>query len=131
MTKAAGDGKPFFAYLAVYAPHQPATPAPQDEQAFPGLQAPRDPAFNEADVSDKPQYIRELPLLTARQQRNIDNLYRKRAQSLQAVDRGVARLSDPFRQNGQLDNPDILFTSDHGFHPGQHRMPPGQQTAYE
>jgi arylsulfatase A-like enzyme len=25
---------PFFAYLAVYAPHQPATPAPQDEREF-------------------------------------------------------------------------------------------------
>lgn len=131
ITQAARQGKPFFAYLAVYAPHQPATPAPQDEQAFPGLQAPRDPSFNEADVSDKPAYIRDLPLLSPSRQRNIDNLYRRRAQSLQAVDRGVAGLVDQLRQNGQLDNTYIIFTSDNGFHLGQHRMPAGKQTAYE
>ncbi len=129
--QAAKDGKPFFVYLAVYAPHQPATPAPQDAQAFPGLQAPRDPSFDEADVSDKPRYIRDLPLLSAREQRNIDNLYRRRARSLQAVDRGVAGLIDDLRRNGQLDNTYVIFTSDNGFHLGQHRMPSGKQTAYE
>lgn len=131
INQAAQQRKPFFAYLAVYAPHQPATPAPQDEQAFSGLQAPRDPAYNEADVSDKPAYIRELPPLSQRQQGNIDNLYRRRAQSLQAVDRGVAGLIDQLRQNGQLDDTYIIFTSDNGFHLGQHRMPSGKQTAYE
>jgi N-acetylglucosamine-6-sulfatase len=131
VTQAAKQNKPFFAFLAVYAPHQPATPAPQDEQAFPGLQAPRDPSYNEADVSDKPQYITELPRLSQRQQTNIDNLYRRRAQSLQAVDRGVAGLIDTLAQNGQLDNTYIIFTSDNGFHLGQHRMPAGKQTAYE
>lgn len=131
INQTARDGKPFFAYLAVYAPHQPATPAPPDAQAFPGLQAPRDPSFNEPNVSDKPQYIRELPLLTQRQQQNIDNLYRRRAQSLQAVDRGVAGLINLLQQNGQLQNTYIIFTSDNGFHLGQHRMPAGKQTAYE
>ncbi|HTE83331.1 MAG TPA: sulfatase [Dehalococcoidia bacterium] len=131
ITQAAKDGRPFFAYLAVYAPHQPATPAPQDAQAFPGLQAPRDPAFNEADVSDKPEFIRRLPLLSQRQQTNIDNLYRRRAQSLQDVDRSVADLVNQLQQNGQLDNTYIIFTSDNGFHLGQHRMPSGKMTAYE
>lgn len=131
ITQATKQGTPFFAYLAVYAPHQPATPAPQDAQAFPGLQAPRDPAFDEPDVSDKPQYIQRLPLLTAREQQNIDNLYRRRVQSLQAVDRGVAGLIEQLRQTGQLDQTYIIFTSDNGFHLGQHRMPSGKQTAYE
>jgi arylsulfatase A-like enzyme len=131
ISQASQSGKPFFVYLAVYAPHQPATPAPQDVGAFPGLQAPRDPAFNEADVSDKPAYIRELPLLSQRQQLNIDNLYRRRAASLQAVDRGVAGLVAQLQQSDQLDNTYIIFTSDNGFHLGQHRMPSGKQTAYE
>ena len=131
VTQAAKQNQPFFAYLAVYAPHQPATPAPQDAQAFAGLQAPRDPSYDEADVTDKPQYIAGLPLLSQRQQTNIDNLYRRRAQSLQAVDRGVAAMIDTLKQNGQLDNTYIIFTSDNGFHLGQHRMPSGKQTAYE
>jgi N-acetylglucosamine-6-sulfatase len=131
ISKAISDGKPFFAYLAVYAPHQPATPAPQDIDAFPGLQAPRDPAFDEADVSDKPEFIRRLPLLTTRQIANIDNLYRRRAASLLDVDRAVAALVNQLQQNGQLSNTYIIFTSDNGFHLGQHRMPAGKMTAYE
>ena len=50
INQAAQKGQPFFAYLAVYAPHQPATPANQDLNTFPGLQAPRTAAFNEANV---------------------------------------------------------------------------------
>ncbi|MGZ4704671.1 MAG: sulfatase family protein [Acidimicrobiales bacterium] len=124
-------GKPFFAYLAVYAPHQPATPAPQDAQAFPGLQAPRDGSYDEADVTDKPQFIQQLPPLGPQVQRRVDALARRRAQSLQAVDRDVAGIVDHLRQTGELDRTDIVFTSDNGFHLGQHRMPAGKQTAYE
>ena len=129
--KAHGAGTPFFAYLAVYAPHQPATPAPQDANAFPGLHATRDAAYNEADVSDKPSYIQHLPLLGPRVQNRIDALARKRAQSLQAVDRDVAALIAHLDQIGVLDNTYVIFTSDNGFHLGQHRMPSGKQTAYE
>ena len=52
--QAAADHKPFFAYLATYAPHQPATPAPRDKQLFPGVHAPRTASYDEADVSGKP-----------------------------------------------------------------------------
>ena len=55
----------------------------------------------------------------------------KRAQSLQAVDRDVADIGDHLQQNGQIDNTYIIFTSDNGFHLGQHRMPSGKQTVYE
>jgi N-acetylglucosamine-6-sulfatase len=124
-------GTPFFAYLAVYAPHQPATPAPQDAKTFRGLQARRDPAYNEADVRDKPAFIRNLPLMSAQVQTRVDRLARRRAQSLQAVDRDVAALVAHLAQIGDLDNTYIVFTSDNGFHLGQHRMPAGKQTAYE
>src|SRR5262249_1270919 len=119
------------AYLAVYAPHQPATPAPQDVGRFPDLKAPRDPAYDEADVQDKPAFVRDLPRLTPRVEQRIDNLNRRRAESLQAVDRDVAALLDHLDRTGQLDDTYIVFTSDNGFHLGQHRMPSGKQTAYE
>jgi arylsulfatase A-like enzyme len=123
--------KPSFTYLAVYAPHQPATPAPRDANKFPGAQAPRTPAYNAVDVAGKPQFIQNLPLMTQRVQQRVDNLYRRRIQSLQAVDLGISHLVDTLRSTGQLDNTYIVFTSDNGFHLGQFRMPSGKQTAYD
>ena len=131
ITQSADAHQPFFAYLAVYAPHQPATPAPRDVNLFPGATAPRTPAYNDADVSGKPQFIRNLPLMTPKAKRRVDALYRRRIQSLQAVDLGISELIDTLRATGQLDNTYIVFTSDNGFHLGQHRMPSGKQTAYD
>jgi arylsulfatase A-like enzyme len=123
--------KPFFAYLPVYAPHQPATPAQQDRTKFPRAHAPRTPSFDQADVSHSPGFVRDLPQFTPLETHAIDHLYRKRIRSLQAVDRGVAHLVHTLRVTGQLDNTYIVFASDNGFHLGQHRMPAGKQTAYE
>ncbi len=129
--KSAGANQPFFIYMAVYAPHQPATPAPRHADLFADVKAPRNPNYDEADVSDKPEYIQRRPLLTAAQQKNIDELYRRRLQSLQAVDEAIENLYNTLKTSGQLENTYIVFTSDNGFHLGQHRMPSGKQTAYE
>ena len=131
MRRAATAKAPFFIYLSVYAPHGPATPAPRHATLFPGVRAPRTPSFDEADVSDKPAFIRNRPKLRPRPLATIDSLYRKRLQSLQAVDEAVASLVDTLKANGQLDNTFIVFTSDNGFHLGQHRLVMGKQTAYE
>ncbi len=129
--RSADAGQPFFLYLATYAPHKPATPAPRHASLFPGLKAPRTPSFDEADVSDKPQKIRKLPRLSASEVAAIDNLYRRRIQSLQAVDEAVAAVVHTLEAAGQLENTYILFTSDNGFHMGQHRLKPGKYTPYE
>jgi N-acetylglucosamine-6-sulfatase len=131
VTGAAASGQPFFLYLAVYAPHKPATPAPRHAALFPGLKAPRTPSFDEVDVADKPVSIRKLPRLNAKSTNVIDTLYRKRVQSLQAVDEAVAALVATLKASGQLDNTYIFFTSDNGFHLGQHRLQPGKYTPYE
>ena len=128
--RGAGD-RPFFLYLATYAPHLPATPAPRHAALFPDLAAPRTPSFNEADVRDKPARIRALPRLSAAEINAIDALYRKQMRSLQAVDEAVAALVAALDASGQLANTYILFTSDNGFHMGQHRLKPGKYTAYE
>jgi N-acetylglucosamine-6-sulfatase len=129
--RSAEAGEPFFLYLAPYAPHKPATPAPRHANRFPGLKAPRTPSFNEVSVADKPEKVRKLPRLSAADVTAIDTLYRKRAQSLQAVDEAVAAVVHALEESGQLANTYIVFTSDNGFHMGQHRLKPGKYTPYE
>jgi N-acetylglucosamine-6-sulfatase len=123
--------KPFFIYLAPYAPHAPAIPAPRHQNEFKNAKAPRGPAFNESDVSDKPSWVRALPLLTTTQIADIDKLYRKRRQSLLAVDEMVENIINTLEAKGELDNTFIIFTSDNGYHQGQHRLESGKMTAFE
>src|SRR5918999_1783792 len=128
---AAASGQPFFLYLGTYAPHKPATSARRHAGLFPDLRAPRPPSFDESDVRDKPARIRSLKRLTDGQIATIDALYRKQIRSLQAVDEAVAALVKALQETGQLANTYILFTSDNGFHMGQHRLDPGKYTPYE
>jgi N-acetylglucosamine-6-sulfatase len=123
--------KPFFTYVAPYIPHGPATPPHRYEGIYPNAKAPRTPSFNEADVSDKPAWIRNKPKLTQAQIDNIDNLYEKRRESLLAVTDLVRDTIDTLRAQGVLNNTYIVFTSDNGFHQGQHRLISGKNTAYE
>ncbi len=129
--RTAKDGKPFFVYLATYAPHAPYTPAPRHANLFPGVKAPRTPNYDEADVSDKPQYIRDRPRLTQKQMDAIDEDYRKRLQSLQAVDEGIEKVVNALKAAGQFDNTYIFFTSDNGYHLGNHRMLVGKIAPYQ
>jgi N-acetylglucosamine-6-sulfatase len=125
-----GD-KPFFLYVAPFVPHAPATPAPRYAETFPGVQAPRTASFNQADVSAEPQWLQARPLLGDKQIASIDQLYRKQLQSMLAVDDLVEHVVDTLQQTGKLDNTYIVFTSDNGFHLGQHRLPQGKITAFE
>jgi N-acetylglucosamine-6-sulfatase len=129
--RTAKTGKPFFVYLAPYAPHQPYTPAPRHENLFPDLKAPRTANYNESDVSDKPAYIKNRPQLNQKTQDTIDEDYRKRLQSLQAVDEGIESIVNTLKASGQLDNTYIFFTSDNGYHLGNHRQITGKIAPYE
>jgi arylsulfatase A-like enzyme len=114
----APDDRPLFALIAPYTPHEPNLPAPRHE----GDARCRDiepwaPAnYDEADVSDKPAYIRELePLgdegfdLTAH------------CESLLSVDDLVGRVGKVLRQEGRLDDTVFVFIADNGMTWGEHR----------
>jgi N-acetylglucosamine-6-sulfatase len=131
IARSTAAGRPFFLYVAPYAPHKPATPAPRHQDLFPGARAPRTPSFDEADVSDKPSWLRRLAPLGPDDVQAIDDLYRLRLQSMQAVDEMVARLVWTLTRTGALANTYVVFTSDNGFHMGQHRMRSGKYTSYD
>lgn len=122
---------PFFAYLAPTAPHGPATPAPRHKDLFAGQSAPRSPSYNEEDVSDKPNWIQSKNRIGNDAEKSIDNTYQKRVESLQSVDEMVRDVYNALDANGQLDNTYIVFTSDNGWHYGEHRIREGKNSYYE
>lgn len=131
ITRTASTGTPFFMYVGTYAPHGPSVPAPRHAGLFNNVDAPKGGSFNELDNSDKPPIIASLPLLTPTQIAEIDDHYRNRLRSMQAVDEMIAALVATLQSTGTLSNTYFIFTSDNGYHMGQHRFPPGKYTNYE
>jgi N-acetylglucosamine-6-sulfatase len=144
--RAARDDAPFFLSVAFLAPHDggprelddPAgmvtpVPAPRHRDLFvaeplpPSVRA----SFNEADMSDKPAYLRAFPSIENQQAEAIEENYRQRLESLQAVDEAVVAIANALRAAGELDNTLLIFTSDNGFFHGEHRMPNEKMLVYE
>jgi N-acetylglucosamine-6-sulfatase len=124
------DKKPFAIELATFAPHSPFTPAPRDNNDFPGLKAPHDPSFNKPNTN-APRWLAARRPLKPKQVTDLDIRYRKRAQAVQAVDDMIARIEDTLQARGIADNTYIVFSSDNGFHMGQHQLMQGKMTAFE
>lgn len=129
--QSAWQERPFFMYLSVNAPHAPDDGAPRHEDEFSEAKLPRPPSFDEEDLEDKPGWVRRLPPLDDRDIRDLTRHHRDRLRSLLSVDQMVGRLIVELKRAGELDNTYIVFTSDNGFHLGQHRPGYGKATAYE
>lgn len=124
-------GAPFLLEIATFAPHAPYTPAPRDANALPGLRAPRTPAFDAAPDANAPRWLTRHPALTPADIALIDRDFRKRAQSVLAVDALIGALQAAVAAIGQQDNTYFVFSSDNGYHMGEHRLMPGKMTAYD
>jgi N-acetylglucosamine-6-sulfatase len=125
------SNRPFFAFVTATAPHGPLVPAPRDRHVYDNLRAPRLPSFNETDVSDKPRWIRSQPRLTSSRIADIDRRHEMRAEMLQSLDDLVRGVVNELRQEGKLSNTYIVFTSDNGWHHGEHRIFKGKWRPYE
>src|SRR5436305_4711885 len=130
INQAAAANRPFALELATFAPHAPYTPAPRDANDFPGLHAPRPPSFNRATVNPPP-CLRGHPALTAQQIAGIDAAFRKPAQAVPAVDDLIGRIEATLHARGLAKNTYIVFSSDNGYHMGEHRLNPGKMTAFD
>jgi N-acetylglucosamine-6-sulfatase len=124
-------GKPFFVEIATFAPHAPYIPAPRDADAMADLTAPRTPAYNAAPDATTPQWLTAMPALSATDMSNIDRDFRKRAQTVLAVDAMIAELQAAVASIGEDKNTYFIFSSDNGYHMGEHRLLPGKMTAYD
>jgi hypothetical protein len=123
---------PFFVMVGTRAPHRPPEVADRHLSSFSGAQLPQPPNFDEADVRDKPAWVRSYPPLTQDKINKEQTLYRQRLRSMLPVEDLLRKVITTLEQSGELDNTYIFFTSDNGFHQGQHRLVGGdKKTPYE
>ncbi len=133
-----GTRRPFYMQLDYNAPHgdhQPPIgpePTPRNYGRAEGTPVPKTPAFNEADVSDKPSFIRDhAHRLNSVELRRMRIEYRKTLESLRDVDDGVRRVLSALNKHGMMENTYIIFISDNGFFRGEHRMERSKFLPYE
>jgi arylsulfatase A-like enzyme len=111
------DSRPWFLYVATYAPHRPSLPEPR----FAGVPVPAwnaPPAVFEADRSDKPPWVRAKHASPARAARTRADQLR----ALLSVDQLVGAV---FRELGALDERRdtlAILLSDNGFMWGEHGL---------
>lgn len=130
VTASAQAKKPFLIEVATFAPHAPYTPAEVDKSKFPGLTAPRTAAFDTLPTA-APAWLTGRAALTDQEKKAIDTDFRKRVQAVQAVDRMVGALRATLTTAGVAGNTLVVFSSDNGYHMGEHRLNPGKQTAFD
>jgi N-acetylglucosamine-6-sulfatase len=123
-------GRPFVMEVATFAPHAPYVPAPRNSCDFPGLTEPRDPSFNTPNTN-APAWLARRGPLGPKQIAGIDNAFRMRAQAVEAVDKLVADVEAELAAKHVLRNTYIVFSSDNGYHLGQHQLTRGKQTAFD
>jgi Arylsulfatase A and related enzymes len=124
--------KPFFIYYNPNNPHgesgtppwstRDPEPAPQYLGVFGDITAPHPPNFDEANVSDKPSQIQDIPRLSDAELADIDRRYRGRLESLLSVDDEVKRIFGLVRKYGDKRKTFFVFTSDNGLLMGAHRI---------
>jgi N-acetylglucosamine-6-sulfatase len=127
---AVADHEPFFLYLAPDAPHLPAIPA--DRHAMtPIPEWTQAPSFNEADVSDKPAFIRNASLITPHEIYRLERLQSARQRTMLAVEDMLSRVINVLAEKGVLDETYVFFTSDNGLMLGEHRLVTTKNLPYE
>ncbi|KAI0833080.1 Arylsulphatase [Hypoxylon sp. FL0890] len=153
LDEAVDAGKPFFLVAAPIAPHanvvmnKTAHDAPRDPDNLPfeftepvpaerhrhlfkGEKVPRTANFN-PDQPSGANWIRTLPQQNSSNVEYNDHFYRQRLRSLQAVDELVEGLISRLEEYNILDNTYFVYSSDNGYHIGQHRLQPGKSCGYE
>ncbi|KAI1438530.1 alkaline-phosphatase-like protein [Xylaria sp. CBS 124048] len=140
--------KPFFMTVAPVGPHSNVVigkPAPGEvvsnhftapvaaerhQHLFEDATVPRTANFN----PDRPSGANWLLELPQQNQSNVDYndyFYRQRLRALQAIDELVDGIVTRLEKYGILHDTYVVYSSDNGYHIGQHRLPPGKTCGYE
>lgn len=113
--------RPFFLWFAPTAPHPPWVSAPRHQGMYEEIPLARPPSVGEADVSDKPAWVRALPPLGPEARAGLRQAHRRSFEALRAVDDAVRSIVEALEARGDLDHTVIVYVSDNGFAFGEHR----------
>lgn len=142
--------KPFFMTIAPNAPHSnvhmntlidgnfsegsnsqsPPVAAARHAHLFEDVVVPRTPHFN----PENPHGVSWIEKLPRQNQTNLefnDHFYRQRLRALQAVDEMIDAVFRKVDEAGVTDETYVFFSTDNGYHIGQHRLQPGKQCPFE
>ena len=112
--------KPFFMKIAPFDTHEPLSIPPRHARAYPNARAPHPPSFDEKDVSDKPQWVRNQLPLGAGAIASFDEQQVLRMRSALTLEDLSENVIAALKRAHQLDNTYLIFTSDNGYQMGLH-----------
>ncbi|KAI0473343.1 arylsulfatase [Xylariaceae sp. FL0804] len=130
------DGEPYYIQVAPSSPHTsgdgPTVPCARHMYDFNDAKALRTPNFNPSDhyQDQKPFWVKELPLMNQSMINFVDWQHRSRYQALAGIDEMVEQVVEFLKQRGQMENTYIIYTTDNGFHEGNHRQLGGKGLPY-
>lgn len=102
---------------------------PRYDDLFKDYKIPRDASFNKP-ITGGVSWVKGLPELNDTVIQYNDEFQRRRLRALQAVDEMIWSLISKLEDAGVLDNTYVVFSTDNGYHIGQHRMNPGKNCGY-
>ncbi|MBK5231359.1 MAG: sulfatase [Thermoleophilia bacterium] len=145
--KSAPGKRPFFLYYTPPGPHaedtnhaqgfRPGAPEPDPRpparyrDTYDNTALPKPASFNEADVSDKAENLKDLPLLSDTQIDTITDNYRGRLGAVRSVDDQIGKIVKQLKRAKELNNTYIVFDSDNGYMQGEHRLRASKFLPYE
>ncbi len=91
----------------------------------------RDGRPSEADIDDRPGFLRVRPEMNDAERAAAAVVTRQRAEALAGVDREVRRTLRMLERRGLLEETVVVFTSDNGYFLGEHRIRQGKLLPYE
>lgn len=112
------DDKPWYLYVAPYAPHQPATAEPRYAEARVDYYR-GNPGVYEADRSDKPPFVQDKRVGGLSNARTVRS---QQIRTLRSVDDLVARVARALKQLDEDRDTLAFFLSDNGYMWAEHHL---------